>query len=64
MRRMPRATPRFERGSGRPGSRNDLALDPDDRPIRARRAGRRLREEGHVVPVDGARPCRWELASR
>jgi hypothetical protein len=27
------------------------------------RAVRRLREEGHVVPVDGARPCRWELAS-
>jgi hypothetical protein len=27
------------------------------------RAVRRRREEGHVVPVDGARPCRWELAS-
>jgi hypothetical protein len=28
------------------------------------RAVRRLRDEGHVVPVDGARPCRWALASR
>jgi hypothetical protein len=28
------------------------------------RAVRRLRDEGHVVLVDGVRPCRWELASR
>jgi hypothetical protein len=28
------------------------------------RAVRRLREQGHVVLVDGVRPCRWELASR
>jgi hypothetical protein len=28
------------------------------------RAVRRLREQGHVVLVDGAQPWRWELASR
>jgi AAA domain len=28
------------------------------------RAVRRLCDEGHVVLVDGVRPCRWELASR
>jgi hypothetical protein len=28
------------------------------------RAVWRLRDEGHVVLVDGVRPCRWELASR
>jgi hypothetical protein len=28
------------------------------------RAVRRLRDEGHVVLVDGVRPCRWKLTSR